>query len=84
MMPSTRIAQISGFAPSKKEVRALDMKFCLTTSPEPLVKINNYFTEMFLMIPSTRIAQMVLLSEKNDVIALDMKYDKTCFKRLLS
>ena len=31
------------------------------TSPEPLLQIQNNFTELFLWIPSTKIAQMVTL-----------------------
>ena len=33
---------------------------CLDTPPELLVEIQNNFTELFLMMPSTKNAQMVL------------------------
>ena len=43
---------------------ALEWKYIKTTSPpEPLVQIQNNFTELFLMMPSTKIAQMVLLQQ---------------------
>ena len=40
--------------------RALDKKYLKMTS-EPLVKIQNYFTEIFLIMPYAKIALMVLL-----------------------
>ena len=47
---------------NKRAARALDKKYLLATSPpEPLVQIQNYFTDMFLMMPSTKLAQMVTL-----------------------
>ena len=47
--------------PNKGDARDLDKKFLITTSaPEPLVQFQNYFTEMFLMMSSTKIAQMDL------------------------
>ena len=33
------------------------------TSPEPLVQIQNNFTEIFIMMPSTKIAQIVQLCQ---------------------
>ena len=43
--------------------RALDTKYLSTTfSPDPLVQIQNNFTEMFVIMPSSIIAQLVLLS----------------------
>ena len=48
--------------PNKRAARALNKKCILITSPpEPLVQIQNNFTELFLMIASTKIAQTVLL-----------------------
>ena len=41
--------------------RALDKKFLSITSPEPQVQIKNKFTVLFLMMPSTKIAEMVPL-----------------------
>ena len=39
-----------------------------------MVQIQNNFKEMFLMMPSTKIAQIVLLSEKRVGRAIDKKY----------
>ena len=33
----------------------------MTSPPEPLVQIQNNFTETFIMMPSNKIVQMVLL-----------------------
>ena len=60
MIPSTKIAQmvpLNGSAQMNKRIaRALDKKYILTTSPpEPLVHIQNNFTEFFLMMPSTKL-----------------------------
>ena len=41
---------------NKIVARALDKKYLLTTSPEPLVQIQINFPEMFLIIPSAKIA----------------------------
>ena len=52
----------NGSAPLiKRAPGALDKKCFLTTSTELLGHIQNNFTEMCLMMPSTKIAQMVLL-----------------------
>ena len=49
-------------SPNKGTARALDKKCLLMTFPcEPLVQIQNNFTELFLIMPLTKIAQMVLL-----------------------
>ena len=48
----------------------------MTFSPEPLVQILNNFTEMFLMIPSTKIAQTVLLHSKKG-LAYSLDPDQT-------
>ena len=45
----------------KRATRALDKKYLKMTS-EPLVQIFKKITEMFLMLPSTNIAQMVRLN----------------------
>ena len=51
---------INGSAPlNGKAPRAPD-KIFLTTSPEVLAQIQNNFTELFLITPSNKIAQMVL------------------------
>ena len=60
-MPSTKIAQMVLLHRIKKATRALEKKYLKTISPEPLVQIQNNLLELFLMIPSTRIAQMVPL-----------------------
>ena len=54
---------ISSAPLNKKASRALDEKNLWTTSPEPLVQIQNNFTELFLMMASTKIAQMVSLDQ---------------------
>ena len=46
-------------APNKWAARALDKKYLLTISTEPFVEIQNNLTEVLLMIPSTKFAQMV-------------------------
>ena len=44
--------------PSKKATRVLDKKYLKITSPtEPLIQMQNNFTEIFLMMPSTKIVQ---------------------------
>ena len=54
MIPSTKIAQmvpLNGSAQMDKRIaRALDKKYILTTSPEPLVHIQKKFTEFFLLL----------------------------------
>ena len=55
----------NGCAPlNKRAARALDKNYLKTTSPEPQVQFQNNFTELFLMMPSTKIAQMVPLRYK--------------------
>ena len=51
----------NGHAPlNKRAARAQDKKYLYTTfSPEPLVQIQNNFTGLLLMMPSSNIAQMV-------------------------
>ena len=62
MMASTKDCTNSFTQLNTGVARALDDKFLkITSSPEPLVQNQNNFTEMFLMMPSTTIAQMVLL-----------------------
>ena len=52
---------------NKGAARALDKKCILMTfPPEPLVQIQNNFTEMFLMMPSSKGAQMGLLHQQRD------------------
>ena len=45
----------------KRAARALDKKYLTTFPPERLVQFLNNFTELFLMMHSTKIAQMVPL-----------------------
>ena len=52
----------NGYAPPNRgppglQIRNLKKK----STPEPLTQIQNNFTELFLIIPSTKIAQMVTL-----------------------
>ena len=48
--------------PNKGATRALDKKCRLMTfPPEPLVQIQNNFTELFLILASTKIAQTISL-----------------------
>ena len=46
----------------------------MTFPPDPMVQIQNNFKEMFLMMPNTKIAQLVLLSGKRVGRAIDKKY----------
>ena len=46
----------------------------MTFPLEPLVQIQNNIKEMFLMMPSTKIAEIVLLSGKRVGRAIDKKY----------
>ena len=56
-MPSTELQnQRATGAQDKKSY-----KRHLLQAPEPLVQNQNNFTELFLMVPSTKIAQMVPL-----------------------
>ena len=52
---------------NKRAARAVDKKYLKTTSPpKPLVQIQNNCTELFLMMPSTKIAQIVLLHQTKE------------------
>ena len=59
---------LSGSAQMDKRIaRALDKKYILTTSsPEPLVYIQNNFTEFFLMMPSTKLHKWFHSAEQKD------------------
>ena len=46
---------------NKGAARALDKKCLLMASPEPLAQIQNDFTELFLIMDSTKFAEMVPL-----------------------
>ena len=61
MIHSTKIAQMAQLHWTDWAARALDKKCRQTTSTEPLVQIQNYFTELFLTKPLLKTAQMVLL-----------------------
>ena len=50
--------------PNKIATNALDKKYLKTTSPEPLVQIQNKFTQMFLKRPSDKIAQLVPMTTR--------------------
>ena len=65
-------------SPNKKASRVLDKKCLEKTSPEPLVKIRNNFAELFLMIFSTGIAQMVLLHRTKKASRV---LDKKCLEK---
>ena len=60
IMPSTNIAQMVMLC-QKGVGRAIDKKYIQMKSPEPLVQNQNNFTEIFLMLPSTKIDQKVKL-----------------------
>ena len=58
MMLSTKTAQMVLLHWTKRATRALDKKYLYTAFlPESLVQIQNNFTELFLMMRSTKIAQ---------------------------
>ena len=60
--------------PNKWATRVLDKKCLYMTSPlEPLVQIQTYFTEIFLIMPSTKIEQMVLLHKTRGPLELDIR-----------
>ena len=62
MMPSTKIAQKWSCSTKQGDARPQDKKCLLMTcSPEPLVQIQNYLSELFLIMPFTEIAQMFSL-----------------------
>ena len=53
----------------KRIARALEKKYILTTSPpdhEPLVHIENNFTEFFVMMPSTKLHKWFHSAEQKD------------------
>ena len=50
--------------PNMGAARALDKNSLTASPPEPLVKIQNNFTELFLIIPSTKIAQRFCTAEQ--------------------
>ena len=52
------------------------------TSLEPLVQIQNYFTELFVKRPSTKIAQIALLSQRKGSPDLDDKSSLQCYSVL--
>ena len=64
----------------KRTTRTLDKNYLQMTSLEPLVQIQNNFTELFLMMLSIEIAQMVLLSQTKGPPVLKIG---NIFKRLL-
>ena len=65
MMPSTKIAQMVQLHRTKGAARAVDKKCLLMTfPPEPQVQIQNIFTELILIMPSTKIAQMSRSAEQ--------------------
>ena len=71
VIPSTKIAQmfpLNGSAQMDKRIaRALDKKDILTTSsPEPLVHIQNNFTEFFLVMPSIKVHKWFHSAEQKD------------------
>ena len=71
VIPSTKIAHmvlLNGSAQMDKRIaRALDKKYILTTSsPEPLVHIQNNFTEFILMMPSTKLHKWFHSAEQKD------------------
>ena len=70
-MPSTKIAQMVLLHPNKTAARAQDKKYLQTTSPEPLVQIQNIFTEMFLMMPITTIALNIMVTSAKIEISLN-------------
>ena len=71
MIPSTKIAQmvpLNGYVQMDKRIaRALDKKYILTTSsPQPLVHIQNNFTEFFLVMSSTKLHKWFHSAEQKD------------------
>ena len=51
----------------KRIAKAAEKKYILTTSPpEPLVHIQNNFTEFFLMMPSTKLHKWFQSAEQKD------------------
>ena len=58
MIPSAKIAQMIALKWTKE--------MYLTTSPEPLVHIQNNFTEIFLMMPSTKLHKWFHYAEQKD------------------
>ena len=54
-MPANEIAQMLPLRQTRGRARAQGKK-----SFKPLVKIQDNYTDMYLMMPSTKIAQMVL------------------------
>ena len=73
MMHSTKIAQIIHSA-KKGATKAIDKKYLYTTShPESLVQIQNNFTELFLMMHSTKLAQMVPLNRTKGLLELKIR-----------
>ena len=56
---------INDSAPLSKRLPEHQIRNILKTSPpEPLTQIQNNFTELFLIIPSNKIAQMITLRWK--------------------
>ena len=70
MIPTTKIAQmvpLNGSTQMDKRIaRALDKKYILTTSPEPLVHIQKNFTEFFYMMRSTKLHKWFHYAEQKD------------------
>ena len=61
MIPAFKIAQMV-LLHRTEGLQELQIFFLMTSPSEPLVQIQNNFTEWYLLIPSTKIAQMVPLS----------------------
>ena len=45
--------------------RAVDKKYLLITSPEPLVRIQNHFNVMFLILPSAKLPKWFQSAEQD-------------------
>ena len=72
MMPSFKIAQM---VPLHQTEGPPELQIKLLMTSEPLAQIQNNFTELFLITPSTKIAQMVSAPQnKRAARALDKKY----------
>ena len=63
IMPSSKIAQTVLFHRTKWPTELkIETNLKMTSHPKPLSQIQNTFTEMFNIMPSTRIAQTDLLN----------------------
>ena len=73
MISSTKIAQMVLLRRTKGLPELQIRIYLITSHPEPMVQIQNNFTELSHIMPSTKIAQMVCSAKQKTARVLDKK-----------